>query len=78
KRKSSKSCIGKLVVAAAAYFVWQERNSCLIKNAKRSVKEVVDCIMSFIRLKLLSCHFKKSKDAMMFAHLWELLVSTLK
>nr|GEW88082.1 hypothetical protein [Tanacetum cinerariifolium] len=25
KRKSSKSCIGKLVVAAAAYFIWHER-----------------------------------------------------
>ncbi|GKD87636.1 hypothetical protein Tco_1358790, partial [Tanacetum coccineum] len=62
KRKSSKSCNGKLVVAAAAYFVWQERNSRLFKNVKRSVKEVVDCIMSSVRLKLLSYHFKKSKD----------------
>ncbi|GJQ92636.1 hypothetical protein Tco_0003775 [Tanacetum coccineum] len=78
KRKSSKSCIGKLVVATAAYFVWQECNSRLFKNAKRYVKEVVDCIMSFVRLKLLSCHFKKSKDAMLFARLWELPVSTLK
>nr|GEY03267.1 hypothetical protein [Tanacetum cinerariifolium] len=28
KRKSSKSCIGKLVVAAAAYFIWHEQYGC--------------------------------------------------
>nr|GEV26077.1 hypothetical protein [Tanacetum cinerariifolium] len=78
KQKSSKSCIGKLVVAAAAYFVWQEHNSRLFKNTKRSAKEVVNCVVSAVRLKLLSCHFKKTKYAMMFASLWEIPLSTLK
>nr|GEU44046.1 hypothetical protein [Tanacetum cinerariifolium] len=45
KRKTVRSCIGKIVLAAAAYFVWQERNFCLFKNLKRSVQEVVDCII---------------------------------
>ncbi|GJY21338.1 hypothetical protein Tco_0393904 [Tanacetum coccineum] len=53
KRKSSKSTIGKLVVAAVAYFIWQERNRRLFKKSKRSAKE-------------------KSRDGVMFAHLWEL------
>nr|GEV04894.1 hypothetical protein [Tanacetum cinerariifolium] len=78
KRKSSKSCIGKLVVAAAAYFIWRERNSWLFNKVKQSVTEVVDCILSNIRLKLLSCRFKKSRDAIMFAHLWEIPISNLK
>ncbi|GJT02460.1 putative reverse transcriptase domain-containing protein [Tanacetum coccineum] len=78
KRKSFKSCIGKLTLVAAAYFVWQESNFRLFKHSKRSVQEVVDCIMSSVRLKLLSCHFKKSKDAVLFSRLWELLVSMLK
>ncbi|GKD66684.1 hypothetical protein Tco_1308792, partial [Tanacetum coccineum] len=60
-------CIGKLTLAAAAYFVWQERNFRLFKHSKRSVQEVVDCIMSSVRLKLLSCRFKKSKDAVLFS-----------
>ncbi|GJT15311.1 hypothetical protein Tco_0874017 [Tanacetum coccineum] len=60
KRKSFKSCIGKLTLVAAAYFVWQERNFRLFKHLKRSVQEVVDCIMSSVRLKLLSCRFKES------------------
>nr|GEY32917.1 reverse transcriptase domain, reverse transcriptase zinc-binding domain protein [Tanacetum cinerariifolium] len=78
KRKSFKSCIGKLTIAAAAYFVWQEHNIRLFKNSRRSVQEVVDCIMSSVRLKLLFCRFKKSKDAVMFSHLWELPLSMLK
>ncbi|GJX43971.1 putative reverse transcriptase domain-containing protein [Tanacetum coccineum] len=69
KRKSSKSTIGKLVVAAVAYFIWQERNRRLFKKSKRSAKEVIGCIMASVRLKLLSCHFKKSRDGVMFAHI---------
>ncbi|GKA91010.1 hypothetical protein Tco_0812880 [Tanacetum coccineum] len=75
KRKSSKSCIGKLVVAAAAYFVWQERNARLFNKVKRSVMDVVDSIISAVRLKLLSCRFKKSKEAILFARLWEIPMS---
>ncbi|GKC06817.1 hypothetical protein Tco_0998427 [Tanacetum coccineum] len=78
KRKSSKSIIGKLVVAAAAYFIWQEQNRRLFKHTKRSAKEVTDCIMSSVRMKLLSCHLKKSKDGVEFVRLWELPKSTLK
>ncbi|GJV19978.1 hypothetical protein Tco_1368998 [Tanacetum coccineum] len=78
KRKSSKSCIGKLVVAAAAYFVWQERNARLFNKVKRSVTDVVDCIISAVRLKLFSCRFKKSKEAILFARLWEIPMSNLK
>ncbi|GJW28360.1 hypothetical protein Tco_0045235 [Tanacetum coccineum] len=32
KRKSSKSCIGKLVVAAAAYFVWPRRTLSFVQE----------------------------------------------
>ncbi|GJV66862.1 hypothetical protein Tco_1482371 [Tanacetum coccineum] len=56
KRKSSKSTIGKLVVAAVAYFIWQERNRRLFKKSKRVAKEVIGCIMASVRLKLLSFH----------------------
>nr|GEU41751.1 putative reverse transcriptase domain-containing protein [Tanacetum cinerariifolium] len=77
KRKSFKSCIGKLALAEAAYFVWQERNLRLFKSSKRSIQEVVDCVMSSVRLKLLSCRFKKSKVAVLFLRLWELPLSIL-
>ncbi|GJW93328.1 hypothetical protein Tco_0173000 [Tanacetum coccineum] len=71
-RRSSKSVIAKLVLAASAYFIWQERNERLFKNKKRTAKQVIDCIFSSVRLKLLSCRFKKSKEGVFFAQRWSL------
>ncbi|GJV04201.1 hypothetical protein Tco_1337770 [Tanacetum coccineum] len=51
-RKSSRSVISKLVLAAAAYFLWQERNNRLFRKEKRSIDQVVDCIINSVRLKL--------------------------
>ncbi|GJX67681.1 hypothetical protein Tco_0303408 [Tanacetum coccineum] len=75
KRKSSRSVIAKLVLAASAYFLWQERNWRLFKNSKRTAKQVIDCIYSSVRLKLLSCRFKKSKHGVSLAQRWSLLDS---
>ncbi|GKD29750.1 hypothetical protein Tco_1240528 [Tanacetum coccineum] len=72
KRKSPKSVIAKLVLAASAFFLWQERNWRMFKNNKRTVKQVSDCIYSSVRLKLLSCRFKKSKIGASFAQRWNL------
>ncbi|GKB85752.1 hypothetical protein Tco_0958024 [Tanacetum coccineum] len=69
KRKSLRSVIVKLVVAASAYFVWHERNNRLFKNNNQSVKQLIECIMSSVRLKLLSCRFKKSNEGVRFAQL---------
>nr|GEU31113.1 hypothetical protein [Tanacetum cinerariifolium] len=71
-RKTTMYVIAKPVLAASAYFIWQERNGRLFKNNKRMVKQVIDSIFSSVRLKLLSCCFKKSKDAMEFAQKWSL------
>ncbi|GJY92842.1 hypothetical protein Tco_0508624 [Tanacetum coccineum] len=76
-RKSSRSIIAKLVMAASAYFIWQERNARLFKNSKRSVNQVIEVIFSSVRLKLLSCRFKKSKDGVYFAQLWSLLATCI-
>nr|GEY63836.1 hypothetical protein [Tanacetum cinerariifolium] len=47
-KRSSRSVISKLVVAACAYFIWKETNSRLFKKKKRLVKQVVDCIYVFV------------------------------
>ncbi|GJZ23422.1 hypothetical protein Tco_0560881 [Tanacetum coccineum] len=62
KRISSHIVIAKLVVAASAYFIWQERNWRLFKKSKRTVNQVIECIKSAVRLKLLSCSFKRSSE----------------
>ncbi|GJY47387.1 reverse transcriptase domain, reverse transcriptase zinc-binding domain protein [Tanacetum coccineum] len=72
KRKSSRSVIAKLVLAACAYFVWQEQNERLFKNSTRSVKQVIDYIITSVRLKLLTCRFRRTKDGEFFAALWSL------
>ncbi|GJS19319.1 RNA-directed DNA polymerase, eukaryota, reverse transcriptase zinc-binding domain protein [Tanacetum coccineum] len=78
KRRSARSVVAKIVVAACCYYIWQERNFRLFKNLKRSPQQVIDCIKVTVRLKLLSCYFKKSKDAMEVIHLWELPNSILR
>nr|GEX52239.1 hypothetical protein [Tanacetum cinerariifolium] len=72
KKKMTRSVIGKIVVAATAYFVWHESNRRLIKGNKRSIQEIIEYTMTSIRLKLLSYRFKKSNDGVLFARLWDL------
>ena len=72
KRRTSKSVISKMVLVASAYFIWRERNEHLFKGNKRTVSQVNECIMSAIRLKLMSCHFKKSKVGLDLMQRWKL------
>ncbi|GJV88494.1 reverse transcriptase domain, reverse transcriptase zinc-binding domain protein [Tanacetum coccineum] len=58
-KRSSKSICAKLVVAAASFFIWQERNNRLFRSEKRSVDNVVACIFNTVRLKLVSFTWKK-------------------
>ncbi|GJW44645.1 hypothetical protein Tco_0073444 [Tanacetum coccineum] len=75
ERRTSRSVIAKLVVAASTYFIWQERNRRLFKNNKRTLNQVIDCIMSSVRLKLMSCKFKRSRDGETMARKWDLPTS---
>ncbi|GJW28532.1 hypothetical protein Tco_0045407 [Tanacetum coccineum] len=59
-RCTSKSVISKLVLVVAAYFMWKERNESLFKGLKRSSAQVIECVVSAVRLKLMSCRFKKN------------------
>ncbi|GKB22369.1 reverse transcriptase domain, reverse transcriptase zinc-binding domain protein [Tanacetum coccineum] len=44
KRRTTKSVIAKLVVAASTYVIWQERKRRMFKGQKRSINEVADNI----------------------------------
>nr|GEX36207.1 retrovirus-related Pol polyprotein from transposon TNT 1-94 [Tanacetum cinerariifolium] len=76
-RRTSRSLIAKLVVAATTYFIWQERNGCLFKNSKRSVSQVIECIMNSVRLKLMSCRLKMTRSALDMAKDWNISESLL-
>nr|GEW69908.1 hypothetical protein [Tanacetum cinerariifolium] len=53
---------------ASCYFIWQERNNRLFVKQRRSKDQVIDVIKSTIRLKLLTCKFKKSKNVQLYLH----------
>ncbi|GJX08843.1 hypothetical protein Tco_0196775, partial [Tanacetum coccineum] len=78
KRHTTNSVVAKLVVAAATYYVWQERKWRLFKKGKRSPDQIVECIKSSVRLKLLSCKLKKSKNGERLARLWDLSDAVFK
>ncbi|GKF53770.1 hypothetical protein Tco_0160680 [Tanacetum coccineum] len=72
KQRTTRGVIAKLVLEACAYFLWQERNWRLFKKLKRLSTQIIDCIKSVVRLKLLSCRFKKSRDGLRMARLRDL------
>ncbi|GJY36618.1 hypothetical protein Tco_0421996 [Tanacetum coccineum] len=78
KKRSSHVVIAKLVVAASTYFIWQERNWRLFKKSKRLVHQVIECISSAVRLKLLSCSFKHTMKGVRYTRLWDLPDSIFK
>ncbi|GKF44657.1 hypothetical protein Tco_0131209, partial [Tanacetum coccineum] len=68
------SIVARLVLAAAAYFIWQKRNLRLFKNQIRSIAQVCDIIVYNVRLKMLTYRFKKSKKVEHFLEKWNIRV----
>ncbi|XP_021996045.1 uncharacterized protein LOC110893236 [Helianthus annuus] len=52
--------IVKLLMSTAAYFVWDERNRRLFATKRRNKTQLVDVILSTVRLKLQTMKFKSS------------------
>ncbi|GJX47894.1 hypothetical protein Tco_0273084 [Tanacetum coccineum] len=69
QKRSARSIIVKLVFAASCYFIWKEQNNRLFKNQKKFEDQLIEVIKSTVRLKLLSCKFKKTKNVEYFLHL---------
>ncbi|GKC41586.1 retrotransposon protein, putative, ty1-copia subclass [Tanacetum coccineum] len=59
-RRTAKSIIGRLLLAASSYFIWLERNNRLFKKVRKLVDEMRDTIMVTVRLKLLTFRFKNT------------------
>ncbi|GJU63731.1 hypothetical protein Tco_1245566 [Tanacetum coccineum] len=77
KMSSVRSVIVKLVFAASCYFIWQERNNMIFMKKKRSQDQVIDIIISIVRLKLLTCGFKKTTSVHMLVHHWKFHTSLI-
>ncbi|XP_021996203.1 uncharacterized protein LOC110893402 [Helianthus annuus] len=58
--KKAMHVISRLVVSASAYFIWNERNRRLFTRKRREHDQLVNVILSTVRLKLQSMKFKQS------------------
>ncbi|GJT01661.1 putative reverse transcriptase domain-containing protein [Tanacetum coccineum] len=59
KGKTAVSIISRLVLAATSYYIWMERNGRLFKKKTSSPNQIVDVIISMVRLKLVTFKLKK-------------------
>ncbi|GJW38040.1 homeodomain-like protein [Tanacetum coccineum] len=71
-KRTTKSIIGKLVLAASSYFIWIERNNRLFKKIRRPPEEIRDLIMVIVRLKLVSFTFKNKDNVNRLHDRWKM------
>ncbi|PWA45620.1 UDP-glucuronosyl/UDP-glucosyltransferase [Artemisia annua] len=62
--------IKKLCLAAAVYYLWQERNWRLFKNCERSVHELSNIMSEAVRTKLMSLRVKKRSAVLEIENIW--------
>ncbi|XP_022024410.1 uncharacterized protein LOC110924724 [Helianthus annuus] len=68
--KSIWGVIGRLVLAASVYFIWQERNRRQFEEEKRSVQQLCDTVFETVRMSLLGLRFKVTVSVRMAADIW--------
>ncbi|XP_022003156.1 uncharacterized protein LOC110900579 [Helianthus annuus] len=64
--------VSRLVVAAASYFIWQERNSRLFSRNHRTAMVVSQEIIYTVRMRLISLKFKRSFDNGSLVEKWKI------
>ncbi|XP_022003027.1 uncharacterized protein LOC110900447 [Helianthus annuus] len=58
RSKSARNYVARLLVAATAYFIWQERNARLFKNELRPPEAIIELIIQQVRYKLMGAKLK--------------------
>ncbi|KAK1424620.1 hypothetical protein QVD17_19953 [Tagetes erecta] len=71
--KSISSIVDRLVLGAAAYYVWQERNARLFENDKRTPTQISNVILKTVRMRLLSIRMKDSITTRRIMAKWDIL-----
>nr|GEY11203.1 hypothetical protein [Tanacetum cinerariifolium] len=72
KPKSTRSIIGRLIVAATTYYIWKERNNRLFNKVNHTPEEIRDMITITIRLKLLTFKFKNTTNINRILQYWKI------
>ncbi|GJU72078.1 RNA-directed DNA polymerase, eukaryota, reverse transcriptase zinc-binding domain protein [Tanacetum coccineum] len=71
-KRTAKSVIGRLLLAATSYFIWMERNNRLFKKVKKKPGEIRDMVMITVRLKLLTLRFKNKLKVAELLSRWKM------
>ncbi|KAK1421762.1 hypothetical protein QVD17_24370 [Tagetes erecta] len=71
--KSISSTVDGLVLGAAAYYIWQERNARLFENDKRTPTQISNVILKTVRMRLLSIRVKDSITTRRIMTRWDIL-----
>ncbi|KAJ0955627.1 putative reverse transcriptase zinc-binding domain-containing protein [Helianthus annuus] len=58
--KSVNDYVSRLVVAASAYLIWQERNARIFKNQMRPPEKIYDLIIETVRYKIMGVKLKRN------------------
>ena len=72
KRKSVKTIVGRLILAATSYFVWRERNYRIHGKGDQTSEQVARYALDLVRLKLASIKFKKNARVKKLMETWKL------
>ncbi|GJQ95744.1 zinc finger, CCHC-type containing protein [Tanacetum coccineum] len=73
--KNNTTCIvGRLLVAASSYYVWQERNNRIHNKGTRNVEQLGNVILDVMHLKLASIKFWKNIRVDKLNNTWKLAV----
>ena len=72
KQNKVATIVGRLILAASSYFVWQERNNRIHGNGTRNPDVVARVILDMVRLKLASIHFKKKVCVEKMKRTWKI------
>ncbi|GKD92637.1 hypothetical protein Tco_1372474 [Tanacetum coccineum] len=74
KQNKVNTIVGRLLVAASSYVVWQERNNRIHGKGARNADDVVRLIIDTVCLKLVSIPFKRNMRVEQLRRTWRLLV----
>jgi len=72
KGNSAKGVIGRLVLAATIYFIWQERNNRMFSNNTRTPEKLRDTIIHNVRMRLATITFKSNARVVRLLEEWRL------
>ncbi|XP_022042083.1 uncharacterized protein LOC110944745 [Helianthus annuus] len=76
--KKPDNVISRLVVAAASYFVWQERNNRLFTRRQRTALVVAQEIITTVRMRILNFKFKRRFEKRSLMEKWKIPSSNME